>query len=105
MMNVVVLNPCCEEFQKPRQRYVGAAPHGVDVAAVVGLPRLVASFEGVLQVEQQLTCSIQKNLSLSDMRSRSRFHKFKATRPIMPYRCMPSRLPLAAHSTPRVHPE
>ena len=63
MMNMVILNPCREKFQKLRQRYVGATSHAIDVAAVVGLPRLVASFKGVLQVEQKLACSIRKSVT------------------------------------------
>lgn len=55
VVNMVVLNACCEEFQNFRERYIRATAHGIDVAAVVALPRLVASFEGVLQVEQELT--------------------------------------------------
>ena len=52
MVDVVVLNPCGKELQTLGQRYVGAAAHGIHVAAVVGLTRLVASFKGMLQVEQ-----------------------------------------------------
>ena len=56
MVNVVVLNPCGEELETLGQRYVGAAAHGIHIAAVVGLARLVTSFKGVLQVEKKLTC-------------------------------------------------
>ena len=51
MVNMVVLNPCREKLQTFWQRYIGATPHGIGIAAVEGLPRFVAPLEGVLQVE------------------------------------------------------